>query len=98
MRENPVRELDAAGLTPTLPSRPQTISLRGADPYKQCVPMIDWGTVETPDLARTTNVPALPRGTAAGPAARTTVTIWERKIRESFKQLKERYQPIPQKG
>lgn len=31
MRENPVRELDAAGLTPTLPSRPQTISLRGAD-------------------------------------------------------------------
>lgn len=58
--------------------------------------MIDWGTVETPDLARTTNVPALPRGTAAGPAARTTVTIWERRIREDFNELKERY-PIPRK-
>jgi hypothetical protein len=64
-----VRELDVAGLTPTLPPAQCVKKKNFMLGSNGSSLMAEAGTVDTPVLARTAKLAAVPSSTGAGPAA-----------------------------
>jgi hypothetical protein len=76
MREKPVIEVAAAGLTPISPAE---VMKDGSAAVKQenhrNVLMMDSGTVEIPDLERIAKLPEAPKTTGPGPTATAPLEI-----------------------